>query len=105
MVGQSIRILTTVGEQENLYDEIASTLAAGGVWKGEVKVPCKDGSSRWVNTIISALFDENGVFTNSVAVMEDITEKKNLTEQLWGLTECYGRYLTIISLELLRPKF
>ncbi|MFX0094064.1 MAG: PAS domain S-box protein, partial [Candidatus Hodarchaeota archaeon] len=42
----------------------------------------KDGSPRWVNMLISSLFNEEGHYAGTLGILTDITKRKRLEEQL-----------------------
>jgi PAS domain S-box-containing protein len=57
----------------------------------------KDGTTRWLESIVSAIRDEHGVLTNLYGVSRDITEKKQAQERLRDSEERYRRASSIIS--------
>ena len=42
----------------------------------------KDGSIMWANLTVSAIWDENGAFKYNFAIIEDVSEKRKLEDQL-----------------------
>jgi len=48
----------------------------------ELKLICKDGSPLWVLISAKSLLDENGKFKSSLAMLTDITERKNAEAKL-----------------------
>lgn len=63
---------------KNLWD----TVERGDVWKGELKNKTKDNTYYWVDTAVIPFLDEEGVVSQYVVIQRDITEKKNLEEEL-----------------------
>ena len=57
------------------------TIASGKIWKGEVRNKKKDGSFYWVETTIVP-FMKNGRVNQYISIRFDITEKKNILEQI-----------------------
>lgn len=71
------------GVHDNLfYKDLWDTINSGNDWQGEMKNRKKDGSFYWENAIISPIKNDKGEITHFVAVKEDITEKKNIIEEL-----------------------
>jgi signal transduction histidine kinase len=62
--------------------DLWSALAAGQDWQGELSNVNKNGDLYWVSAVISPVKDEDGQTTHIIAIKEDITEKKNLQNQL-----------------------
>jgi PAS domain S-box-containing protein len=58
------------------------TIVAGEIWKGEFINKKKNGEIFWESAIISPLTSEKGDITHYVAVKEDITERKEVEEEL-----------------------
>lgn len=64
----------------NMLGEIQS--GEKGVFKMEQRYMHKSGDSVWVNAGIAAVQNDAGVFTHLVAQVQDISDKKQLTENL-----------------------
>ncbi|WP_316977288.1 PAS domain S-box protein [Shumkonia mesophila] len=62
--------------------EISSTLAGGGVWRGEVRHRRRNGEAYWVSLLVSPIRDRNGRTVAYVAISEDITERRRMAEHL-----------------------
>ena len=67
---------------ESHYRELWDTIVAGNVWRGEFKNKRKDGEEFWESASISPIKNEAGEVTHFVAVKEDITERKEMEQDL-----------------------
>lgn len=70
------------------------TIKNNEVFKGEIKNQKKDGNYYWVDTVISARYDENGEKIGYTAIRQDITNKKKIEEISIrdALTQIYNRH-------------
>nr|MDA3834090.1 PAS domain S-box protein [Spirochaetales bacterium] len=75
-------ILKSGNQSEEFYRELWETILSGNEWSGELLNQKKDGSLYWENAIISPVFDDKGDITHFVGVKEDISEKKQMIEEL-----------------------
>ncbi|MFH2066135.1 MAG: PAS domain S-box protein [Pseudomonadota bacterium] len=64
------------------YSLLWKTIRSGGVWQGEFHNRKKNGELFWEQATIAPVRDADNVITHYVAVKEDITERKNLEDQL-----------------------
>jgi len=80
--GKKPSILKSGAHSEEFYLHLWETISSGRDWQGEMKNKKKDGSYYWENMIISPILNDAGKITHYVAVKEDITEKKNIIEEL-----------------------
>jgi PAS domain S-box-containing protein len=90
MTGYNVEELTHLGMKGLTYPDdlpaskafverlISESLTHDSIEKRYVK---KDGSIMWAQTTVSSIQDEQGNYKNSVAMIQDITERK-ITEQL-----------------------
>ena len=81
-MGENPRILKSEAKTSDEYKELWETISAGKVWKGEFLNKKKDGSEYWERATISPIFEENGEISGFVAVKENITEMKMISEEL-----------------------
>jgi PAS domain S-box-containing protein len=80
LIGSDHSILYSCFQPGESYNNLQSTIAAGKIWKGEVKSTAKDGSHYWVDiTIIPILNDEDLTFYY-VTIGADITMLKSHEE-------------------------
>src|SRR5512132_2193163 len=80
-VGQNPRILNSGHTPPELYAKLWETISAGGVWRGEFHNKKKNGELFWELASIAPVKDGEKI-TNFVAVKEDITERREMEEQL-----------------------
>jgi PAS domain S-box-containing protein len=80
-VGRNPRILKSGHTPSEQYAELWNTIAGGGVWRGELLNKKKNGEVFWELASIAPV-KQGEKITNFVAVKEDITERKQMEEQL-----------------------
>ena len=82
VVGSTPALLQSGETLPGLYPEIRAKLEAGETWNGVFRNLCKDGSSYWAETTILPLVGPEGTITNYIGIGEDITEKRQVREQV-----------------------
>ena len=82
LVGKSPSILKSGHTPEAAYQEIWKHLSQGVPWRGVFKNLRKDGSHYWAATSLLPLLNEEGEITNYIGMGEDITEKRQVDEQI-----------------------
>ncbi|OIP63214.1 MAG: hypothetical protein AUK34_02000 [Ignavibacteria bacterium CG2_30_36_16] len=82
VIGKNPRILKSGQHDKNFYENLWDTILTGKDWHGEILNKKKSGELFWVNTQISPVVNENGDINNFVAVIENITGKKKIIEEL-----------------------
>jgi len=80
--GENPRRLKSGQTPPEVYQKLWSALRAGEDWQGEFCNRRKDGTLYWENAIISPIRDATGRTVRYIAIKEDITEQKNLQNQL-----------------------
>src|SRR5512132_1963234 len=80
-IGRNPRILKSGHTPPEQYAELWNTISQGGVWRGELFNKKKDGELFWELASIAPVKDRDKII-NFVAVKEDITERKEIEEQL-----------------------
>ncbi len=81
-VGKNPRILKSGKTSPETIKELWSTIMSGKTWNGELLNKSKDGTLIWELASISPVTDKNGNVTHYMAIKENITEKKQLSERL-----------------------
>ena len=74
--------LRTGHADEEAYQKFWQTLRATGAWSGELRLIQRQGKSVWESVRVSSIRNEAGEITNLLCLREDITERKQLEEQL-----------------------
>ncbi|MFA4968169.1 MAG: response regulator [Sulfuritalea sp.] len=82
LLGQNPRILQSGKTPQETYAVLWSALGRGETWKGELFNRRKDGSEYVEFAILSPIRDATGRVTHYVAVKYDITEQRQLQEEL-----------------------
>ncbi len=81
-LGQNPKLLKSGEQSEGFYQELWETISSGNVWSGEFHNKRKNGDFFWESAIISPIKDKEGKVTHFVAIKEDITEKKEMINEL-----------------------
>ncbi len=69
-------------EKNELADVLWQTIQEGKIWTGEISSRKADGTVYWEKVLISPVLSKDKTISNYVAIKEDTTEKKLLTESL-----------------------
>ena len=79
-LGKNPNILSTGFTPKLVLKEMNKTMLEVNSWQGVFKNKRKNGEIYWERAVLSPVKDENGVVTNFLGFMEDITEQKNADE-------------------------
>ena len=82
ITGQSLRVLMANSAPLDSFEMLWSALARGAKWQGEALVYKKNRELFWVEAFVSPLASEPGHFTHFVAVIQDISERKQAEENI-----------------------
>ena len=87
VVNKTPRIFNQGHLPEPDFDSMWESLKAGKIWKCEYQNRRKDGSAYWEDVIISSLMNIKGEITNYILIMDDISEKKKMLDDLMTAKE------------------
>lgn len=80
--GKHTRLLKSGETSTDEYKNLWETISQKKEWRGEFHNKRKNGELYWEIASISPILNENGEITNFIAVKEDITHIKNMTNDL-----------------------
>lgn len=64
------------------YEKIRAVIWQGSIWRGQIKSLKKNGELFWVDATIIPLLDVEGEIYQILSILFDVTERKQLEEQL-----------------------
>jgi PAS domain S-box-containing protein len=82
VIGKNPRLLHSGKTPQQTYEQLWDAMEQGLVWQGEFYNRRKDGSEYLEFATVSPLRQPDGSISHYVAVKEDITEKKRLSDEL-----------------------
>lgn len=80
IVGKNSRILSSGKNSLEVYKQLWETILSGFEWRGELCNQKKNGELFWEYLIISPLESTGGELPHYIAIMNDITERKKVSE-------------------------
>jgi diguanylate cyclase (GGDEF)-like protein/PAS domain S-box-containing protein len=83
--GQTPRFLKSGQTPGEIYDAMWAAVRDGRTWRGELLNRRKDGSLFWCSLTLSAALEGADSLRQFVAVMEDVSERKNAEETIHKL--------------------
>jgi len=81
-IGRTSSFLRSELTPQETYRELWQTIRTGCVWRGVLRNRTKSGTLIWESLTISPIVDAEGQITHFVAAKQDLTENKQLSEQL-----------------------
>jgi PAS domain S-box-containing protein len=82
ILDRNIEVLRDGHPDQASFDAFWTTIRNGGEWRGELTTSRNDGSIVWESVKVSCLRGPKGEITNFLCLREDITERKQLEQQL-----------------------
>jgi len=82
VIGKNPKILKSGNLSRSFYQELWQTILAGNIWRGDFLNKTKEGNQYWERASISSITDTKGRITHFIAIKEDITEQKEMEEEL-----------------------
>ena len=120
VIGQTPRVLRSDRQSPEFYQQFWETIGRGEIWSGEICNRRKDGTLYDERMTVAPVRDGDGVIRHFVAIKDDVTERKQLEQQLTrtqrlesigmlasGIAHDLNNVLTpiLLSIELLRTKY
>jgi two-component system sensor histidine kinase UhpB len=87
LLGQDHNIVQSGFHSKEFLDGIWQVLQQGQIWRGELKGKAKDGTSYWLHSIIVPFLDEKGKPYQYLALHSDITQRKELEEEIMQMNQ------------------
>ncbi|HWN12144.1 MAG TPA: PAS domain S-box protein [Pyrinomonadaceae bacterium] len=81
-VGQNPRVIKSGKNDPAIYRDLWDTITRGDVWVGQLINRKKDGTEFTERVTISGVRDKSGTIVNYIAVKQDISDVRQLEEQL-----------------------
>ncbi|MCF8363861.1 MAG: PAS domain S-box protein, partial [Prolixibacteraceae bacterium] len=110
LLGQNPRIFSSDHTTKEEYKALWRTIMSGNTWKGEFLNKKKNGELYWEDVIISPIKNSDGEIINYMALKQDITKLKAVTEEVLqkntALKEANAtkdKFFSIISHDLRSP--
>jgi len=82
LIGHNPRVFSSGEKPAEDYIQMYKTLQNGQVWSGEFHNRKKDGTLFWEKATIAPVISDEGFMTHYIAVKEDVTMVKELSENL-----------------------
>lgn len=82
VIGRNPRLLNSGEASNNIYEDLWNTLLSGQIWRGTLHNRKKSGELYWAEEIISPLTNDQGEITHFVALQEDITEVRRISDEI-----------------------
>lgn len=82
VIGKNPRIVKSDNTPPKEYEQLWTAISSGREWRGEFINKKKNGELYWESASISAVKNLKGIITHFIAVKEDITDRKQMEEEL-----------------------
>ncbi|RKQ15909.1 EAL domain-containing protein [Oceanobacillus bengalensis] len=89
LLANNHRMLNSGYHSKEYYKNLWETVISGNVWRGVLRNKAKDGSYIWLDTTIVPFLDKDGKPYQYISIRDDVTEKKQVEEELKESEEKY----------------
>lgn len=92
------------------YEKIRAVIWQGSIWRGQIRSLKKNGEIFWVDATIIPLVDMEGQIYQVLSILFDVTERKQLEEQLHfmayhdSLTDLPNRRLMVLQFQQMKEQ-
>ncbi|OGB45955.1 MAG: hypothetical protein A3F76_08430 [Burkholderiales bacterium RIFCSPLOWO2_12_FULL_65_40] len=99
-IGANPRVLQSGKTPLATYQDMWATLTRGQPWRGELYNARKDGSEYVEHAIIAPVRQPDGKVTHYLAIKEDVTEKKRMSDELDAYRSSLEQQVVLRTAEL-----
>ncbi|WP_413208329.1 PAS domain S-box protein [Rhodospirillum sp. A1_3_36] len=82
LIGQTHQVLKSDVHDRAFWTEMWDTIRSGRSWRGEMCNRARDGSLRWMDSVIVPFTTDDGTIDRYVALRIDVTDQKNVEAEL-----------------------
>lgn len=82
LIGKNPRVLNTGYHDVKFYKDLWHTITNGETWEGVFRNQSKEGRHIWEKACISPVKDDNGKITAYIAIKEDVTHERSISEHI-----------------------
>ena len=82
VIGKSPRLLNSGETTNEIYNDLWKTLLSGQEWRGVFHNKKKNGDLYWAEELISPITNNLGEITHFIALQEDITEVRRISDEI-----------------------
>ncbi|TWT07771.1 diguanylate cyclase [Planococcus sp. CPCC 101016] len=110
LIGSNISNIGKAVISTEEYEKIREVIWQGTIWRGQVKSLKKNGEKFWVDATIIPLMDVDGEIYQVLSILFDVTEQKQLEEQLHfmayhdSLTNLPNRRLMVRQFQMMKTQ-
>lgn len=98
LIGKNHRILNSNFHSRDFWAQMWQTVLEGNSWRAEVCNLARNGATRWFDTVITPLMDEDGNVDRILAVRSDITIRKNTELELSAAKDQFNQAAEVAKL-------
>ena len=110
LIGQPVRMLASAETPNEQFQEIIDVIRTGRTWQGETVNRRRDGSTYPARAVASPVYGRAGRLTHIIAVIEEVTERKQVEAALIYAREraeagerAKGQFLAMMGHEIRTP--
>lgn len=80
--GKDIRKLQSTNQPKSFYQQLVNIIRSGNIWTGEIESTRKNKEIYWQRTTIIPIIDYHGSISYFMTLNEEITQKRNIEQNL-----------------------
>lgn len=82
LIGHNIYQIANDRQNDDYYNKMWETVRSGTICHGDVRNVSKNGEWYWERELVSPIYDETGTLSHFVEIKENITQRKQMEEDL-----------------------